>query len=104
MVLFGDTPFVGSTGGATRDSAAVGIAGRPGGYWIAFGQDRHALIVPAIAAYVTGRADDVTVAVEDLDTGEVLQYRPGAVENTASTLKVDILATLLTTPSPRGGS
>jgi hypothetical protein len=37
----------------------------------------------------------VTVAVEDLTTGQIYQFRPGVVENTASTLKVDILATLL---------
>ena len=39
--------------------------------------------------------DNVTVAVEDLTTGQTYQFRPGVVENTASTLKVDILATLL---------
>jgi len=42
------------------------------------------------------------VAVEDLDTGEILQYRPGTVENTASTLKVDILATLLARAQSQG--
>ena len=92
---FGAAPFAGSTGGAARASAAVGIAGRPGGYWIAFGADRWSSIVPAIARFVAGRSDNVTVAVEDLDTGAILQYRSGVIENTASTLKVDILATLL---------
>jgi beta-lactamase class A len=52
-------------------------------------------MIPAIAAYVAGRHDNVTVAVEDLTTGQIYQFRPGVVENTASTLKVDILATLL---------
>jgi len=102
VFAFGAAPFEGSTGGAVRDSAAVGIAGRAGGYWIAFGPDRRSLIVPAIADYVAGRADNVTVAVEDLDTGEILQYRPGTVENTASTLKVDILATLLARAQSQG--
>jgi len=52
-------------------------------------------MIPAIGAYVAGRADNVTVAVDDLRTGQIFQFRPGVVENTASTLKVDILATLL---------
>jgi len=95
VFAFGDAPFEGSDGAAARTSAAVGIAGRAGGYWIAFGQDRRSLIVPAIAQYVAGRSDNVTVAIEDLDTGAVIQFRPGVIEHTASTLKVDILATLL---------
>jgi beta-lactamase class A len=92
---FGDAPFEGSDGGTQGQAVAVGIAGRPGGYWIAYGTDASAQMIPAIAAYVAGRADNVTVAVEDLTTGQIYQYRPGVVENTASTLKVDILATLL---------
>jgi len=102
VFAFGDAPFEGSDGGAARTASAVGIAGRAGGYWIAFGQDRRSLIVPSIAAYVAGRSDDVTVAVEDLDTGAVLQFRPGVVEHTASTLKVDILAALLVRAQSQG--
>ena len=46
---FGDAAFVGSDGGTPQDAPAIGIAGRPGGYWIAFGQNRQSLLVPAIA-------------------------------------------------------
>jgi hypothetical protein len=95
VFTFGDAPFEGSDGGTPKQAVAVGIAGRPGGYWIAYGPDPRTQMIPAIAAYVAGRADNVTVAVEDLTTGQIYQYRPGVVENTASTLKVDILATLL---------
>ena len=95
VFAFGDAPFEGSDGGTPKHALAVGIAGRPGGYWIAYGIDPGAQMIPAIAAYVAGRADNVTVAVEDLTTGQIYQFRPGVVENTASTLKVDILATLL---------
>ena len=91
---FGDAPFEGSDAGTPEQAPAVGIAGLSGGYWIAYGADEGARMIPAIAAYVAGRADNVTVAVEDLTTGLVYQFRPGVVENTASTLKVDILATL----------
>ena len=95
VFTFGDAPFEGSDGGTPKHALAVGIAGRPGGYWIAYGTDSRAQLIPSIAAYVAGRADNVTVAVEDLTTGQIYQFRPGVVENTASTLKVDILATLL---------
>ena len=92
---FGTAPFVGSDGGTPPNAPAVGIAGRRGGYWIAYGADLLESMVPSIAAYVAGRSDNVTVAVEDLGSAQILQFRPGVIENTASTLKVDILATLL---------
>ncbi len=95
VFAFGGAPFEGSDGGTPKQAPAVGIAGRPGGYWIAYGIGARTQMIPAIAAYVAGRADNVTVAVEDLTTGQIYQFRPGVVENTASTLKVDILATLL---------
>jgi hypothetical protein len=95
IFAFGDAPFEGSDAGTPKQALAVGIAGRPGGYWIAYGIDSRSQMIPAIAAYVAGRADNVTVAVEDLTTGQIYQFRPGVVENTASTVKVDILATLL---------
>jgi beta-lactamase class A len=95
VFALGDAPFEGSDAGTPKQTVAVGIAGRPGGYWIAYGVDPGAQMIPAIAAYVAGRADNVTVAVEDLTTGQIFQFRSGVVENTASTVKVDILATLL---------
>jgi beta-lactamase class A len=95
IFTFGDAPFEGSDAGTPKQPLAVGIAGRPGGYWIAYGIDSRTQMIPAIAAYAAGRADNVTVAVEDLTTGQTYQFRPGVVENTASTLKVDILGTLL---------
>jgi hypothetical protein len=104
VFAFGDAPFEGSDGGTTKQALAVGIAGRPGGYWIAYGTDSRSQMIPAIAAYVAGRADNVTVAVEDLTTGQIYQFRPGVVENTASTLKVDMLATLLAQAQAAGSS
>ena len=104
IFAFGDAPFEGSDGGTPKQALAVGIAGRPGGYWIAYGVNSRAQMIPSIAAYVAGRADNVTVAVEDLTTGQIYQFRPGVVENTASTLKVDILATLLVQAQAAGRS
>jgi hypothetical protein len=96
VFTYGDAPFEGSDGGTSKQgAAAVGIAGRPGGYWIAYGIDAKAQMISSIAAYAATRADNVTVAVQDLTTNQIYQFRPGVAENTASTLKVDILATLL---------
>jgi hypothetical protein len=53
---------------------------------------------------VATRSDNVTVAVDDRLTGMIYQFRPGVVEHTASTLKVDILATLLTEAQAQGRS
>jgi beta-lactamase class A len=50
---------------------------------------------PAVASYLAGATDDVTAAVYDEVTGITSLYRPGVVEQTASIIKVDILATLL---------
>jgi hypothetical protein len=104
VFTFGDAPFEGSDAGTVQQAPAVGVAGRAGGYWIAYGISPGARMIPEIAAYVAGRADNVTVAVEDLMTGQIYQFRPGLVENTASTLKVDILATLLTQAQAAGRS
>jgi hypothetical protein len=92
---YGDAVFHGSTssaGGAGPKGAAVGMAASPSGYWVAFGKSQSP--VGAIAAYAATRGDNITVAVDDLTDGQTYYYRPGVVEHTASTLKVDILATL----------
>jgi Beta-lactamase enzyme family len=49
----------------------------------------------SIAQFLAGRAGDVTAEVLDLRTGQLSQWRPGIAEDTASIVKVDILATLL---------
>jgi hypothetical protein len=95
IFTFGDARFYGSTAGSAATDlggAAIGMAASPSGYWVAFGEERSP--VPAIAAYAGTRYDNITVAVEDLNDGQSYFYRPGVVEHTASTLKVDILATL----------
>jgi len=105
VFTFGDAAFLGSDASATPPGAsAVGLAAGAGGYWIAYGPDGATEMVPAIANYVATRSDNVTVAVENLRTGQLLQFRPGVVEHTASTLKVDILATLLTQAQAAGRS
>jgi hypothetical protein len=103
VFTFGDAGFDGSGAGTTTGgAAAVGLAGRPGGYWVAYGPDPAAEMISKIAAYAATRVDNVTVAVEDNLTGQIFQYRPGVVEHRASTLKVDILATLLSQAQAAG--
>ena len=51
---------------------------------------------PSVAAFLAANgAEDVTAAVYDDVTGRTSLYRPGTEEETASIMKVDILATLL---------
>jgi beta-lactamase class A len=48
-----------------------------------------------IEDYLQAQHSDINAAVYDLHTGQLSLYRPGALEYTASIVKVDILATLL---------
>jgi hypothetical protein len=57
---------------------------------------------PAVAAYLAGTAENVTAAVYDDVTGVTSLYRPGVAQDTASIMKVDILATLLAQGQSQG--
>jgi Beta-lactamase enzyme family len=50
---------------------------------------------PVLAAYLRHRANVVTAAVYDVNSGETFTYHNGIRERTASMVKVDILADLL---------
>jgi hypothetical protein len=50
---------------------------------------------PAVAAYLSARTGSVTAALYNVDTGTTSLWQPGVAEDTASIVKVDILATLL---------
>jgi Beta-lactamase enzyme family len=60
--------------------------------------------VPAVAAYLAGSNDGLTAAVFDVDNGYTSVYRPGVAEDTASIVKVDILATLLAQTQAQGST
>ncbi len=102
IFTFGDAGFEGSDGGDPHGAPAVGMAATAGGYWIAYGQNTADALIRAIGSFASTRADNITVAVQNLATGQTIQFRPGVVEHTASTLKVDILATLLTQAQAAG--
>ena len=58
--------------------------------------------LPSVAAYLAGVTDNLTAAVYDDVTGQTSVYRPGVAEDTASIMKVDILATLLAEDQAHG--
>jgi hypothetical protein len=99
VFTFGDAPFRGSDGASGARSPAVAITGRAGGYWVAYGLTA---LIPSVASFVATRSDNVTAAVYDINTGQTFTFRPGVVEHTASTVKVDILGALLVRAQAQG--
>jgi len=49
----------------------------------------------SLSEFVTGRTGTITAAVDDLATGNIFLFHPGVVEDEASVVKVDVMATLL---------
>jgi beta-lactamase class A len=66
-------------------------AGQPG-----YPADEDLFDDAAIASYLARTTSDITAAVYDTVSGHTSLYRPGVAQDTASIMKVDILATLLT--------
>ena len=100
---FGDAPFDGSALSAP-DVPAVGIggAGADAGYRVAYG-NAPSPFGPAVTGYLAQRADDVTMAVYDANTGATWDLRPGQVQVTASIVKVDVMAAALAADQSSGG-
>jgi beta-lactamase class A len=61
----------------------------------AAGLDANPLTSAAVRAYLAHRTGNISIAIDDLRTGQMFTYRPGIDEQTASIVKVTILATLL---------
>jgi Beta-lactamase enzyme family len=57
---------------------------------------------PPVAAALANASDDLTAAVYDEETGVTSLYRSGVAEDTASIMKVDILATMLAQSQAQG--
>jgi hypothetical protein len=100
---FGDAPFDGSALSAP-DVPAVGIggAGADAGYRVAYG-NAPSPFGPAVTGYLAQRADDVTMAVYDANTGATWDLHPGQVQVTASIVKVDVMAAALAADQSSGG-
>ena len=100
---FGDAPFDGSALSAPG-VPAVGIsgAGTGAGYRVAYG-NAPSPFGPAVTGYLAQRADDVTMAVYDADTGAMWDLHPDQVQVTASIVKVDVMAAALAADQSSGG-
>jgi len=93
IFTFGDAGYYGNALGATT-SPAVGISGSGGGYRVVYGQIVDPL-GPVVADYVSQREGNVTAALYDADSGATFGLNPGDVQETASIVKVEIMATAL---------
>jgi beta-lactamase family protein len=92
IFTFGDAGFYGNALGAPT-SPAVGISGS-GGYRVVYGESVDPL-GPVAANDVSERQGNVTAALYDANTGATFLLNPGDVEETASIVKVEIMATAL---------
>ena len=99
IFTFGTAKYYGSAGSGHLPGAAVGIArDATGGYWIAYTSLPVAppsLLGKRLASWLATRAGKTTVAVRNNLTGRTTLYDPTVAQDTASIVKVDILATLL---------
>ncbi|HMC38782.1 MAG TPA: serine hydrolase [Acidimicrobiales bacterium] len=92
---FGDAAGAGSPAGIPTTSPAVGMAPAASGYWVAQRGPYSTPFTPQLISYLQTMPETTTAAVEDLDTGIVYTYDPGPSLVLGSTVKVQILATLL---------
>ncbi|MDA8046111.1 MAG: hypothetical protein M0Z30_12880 [Actinomycetota bacterium] len=96
VYTFGDAVFHGSASPVPAGSPAIGIAAcAVGGYWVATRGPATSPFTPQLDAYIKTLPETVTAAVEDLNTGAVYTYDPGLSLVLGSTVKVQILGTLL---------
>ncbi|HWE67889.1 MAG TPA: serine hydrolase, partial [Acidimicrobiales bacterium] len=100
---FGDASFAGAalSDQETPAIAITAIGGSGSGYRIAYGHTPSPFS-PAVTAYLAQRAGSVTAAVYDANTGRTWLLNPGAVQVTASIVKVDIMATAFEEAQQRG--
>jgi hypothetical protein len=100
---FGGAPFDGSSlSGADVPAVGIGAGGTgvAAGYRVAYGDSPFGA---AVRAYLAQRADNVSVAVYDANTGTLWDVNPGQSEVTASIVKVDVMADALAGDQVSGG-
>ncbi|MGO9458054.1 MAG: serine hydrolase [Acidimicrobiales bacterium] len=95
VFAFGTAPYRGT---AISDPEVPALAiigsGVDGGYRVAYGHATDPLGAE-VSSYLSQRAGNVTAAVYEPDSGATYDLNPGVAENTASIVKVDIMATAL---------
>jgi Beta-lactamase enzyme family len=93
IFAFGDAPFLGSQASDAM-VPAVAIIAAGDGYRVAYGQ-ASTPFGPAVAAAIPPGPEEVTAAVYDRGSNTTWLLNPGDLQDTASIVKVDILATAL---------
>jgi beta-lactamase class A len=89
---------------ATRASSVTTPTSQPAGNLVESKAPVNPLATTAVTSYLAGQPGTITAAVYNLDNGQIYQYNPTDDETTASTIKVDILATLLYQDQVRGAA
>ena len=105
VFCFGDAPYHGSAAGRTLAQPVVAILSRSGGYWLVEGnknESRANVFPPGLVAELNARSGVISASVLDLNSGELYEYRLGQQDVTASIVKVEILATLLSQAQSAG--
>ena len=95
IMAYGDAPALGSPTHLAATRPVIGIAAAAGGYWVAQRGEYSTPFIPWLVNYLHSLPETTTAAVEDLNTGEVYTYDPGPSLILGSTVKVQILGTLL---------
>jgi beta-lactamase class A len=96
IFTFGDAPFEGSESGQFLTQKVVGMAASgAGGYWVATGGGAKDPYSGTLLPYLAAMDQVTTSAVWDLNTGQIFTYNPGPQLVLASTVKPEILGTLL---------
>lgn len=95
VMAFGDATYYGSPTNLAATEPVVGIAPAAGGYWVAQRGDYSTPFDPYLVRYLQSLPETITAAVEDLNTGVYYYYDPGPSLILGSTVKLQILGTLL---------
>ena len=95
VLAYGDAPNLGSPTHLAPTRPVIGIAPAASGYWVAQRGDYSTPFIPWLVNYLQSLPETTTAAIEDLNTGEVYMYNPGPSLILGSTVKVQILGTLL---------
>ncbi len=102
VLYYGDAPYYGSAANLSPTQPVIGIAPAAGGYWVAQRSPYSTPITPDLVSYLQSLPETTTAAIEDLDTGVVYTYDPGPSLILGSTVKVEILGTLLSEAQAMG--
>jgi hypothetical protein len=103
VFTYGNATFGGSAAGQQLSLPIVGMARAASGYWLVEGGGGQGPFDPKLVAYLDSLPEIITASVEDLNNGQTFNFNPGPSLVLASTVKVQILGTLLSETQYSGG-